>query len=148
MAKASTSTFAQYVLEVETATAGTWASICGLTSRNITRQSNITSTSVPDCDDESLPASVEKDVESASVTVSASGVFAKEAAEMLSDWWYSAGRKNVRIHHMNAAVGDTEFETGPALLASFNTGATRGQKVSLDISIEFDGLPVRTAATV
>lgn len=145
MARAQTASFHQMVLEVETDTPGTYAKLCGLTSRGISRQSNMQTSEVPDCDDESLPAAVERAVQSQEVSISGSGVWAAQSHETMLDWWYSGTSKNVRIKHVNAAVGDTEYETGQAYLVSINNQAERGQKVTAEISIQFDGLPARTA---
>ncbi|BCH32639.1 hypothetical protein MesoLjLc_45690 [Mesorhizobium sp. L-8-10] len=144
MAKAATANFHQMVLEVETDTPGTYAKLCGLTSRGVNRQHNMQTSEVPDCDDESLPAAVERAVQSSEVTISGSGVWAAQSHETMLDWWYSGATKNVRIRHVNALVGDTEYETGPAYLASISNQAERGTKVTAEIAIEFDGLPTRT----
>lgn len=144
MARAQTANFHQMVLEVETDTPGTYAKLCGLTSRGINRQHNMQTSEVPDCDDESLPAAVERSVQSSEVTISGSGVWASQSHETMLDWWYGGQTKNVRIRHVNAAVGDTEYETGAAYLVSIANQAERGPKVTAEISIEFDGLPTRT----
>jgi predicted secreted protein len=145
MAKAGTANFHQMVLEVETDTPGTYAKLCGLTSRGVNRQHNMQTSEVPDCDDESKPAEVERAVQSSEVTISGSGVWASQSHETMLDWWYGGATKNVRIKHANASVGDTEYEAGPAYLVSIANQAERGQKVTAEISIEFDGLPTRTA---
>lgn len=146
MARAITANFHQMVLEVETDTTGTYAKLCGLTSRGVTRTSNMETSEVPDCDDESLPAAVERAVQSQEVTIEGSGVWASQSHETMLDWWYSGATKVIRIHHVNAAPGDTEYETGPAYLVSISNVAERGTKVTAEIEIQFDGLPVRTAA--
>lgn len=145
MARAITENFHEFILEVETETPGTYAALCGLTSRGINRTSNMSTSEVPDCDDESLPAAVERAVQSQEVTVSGSGVWAQTSHELMLDWWYSGATKNVRIKNTKAAVGDTEIEAGPAYLVSINNQAERGTKVTAEIEVEFDGVPVRTA---
>lgn len=145
MAKPVTSEFHQMVVEMETETPGTWTKICGINSRGINRTHNMTTTEVPgDCDDESLPAVVERSIQSSEVTITGSGVWARQSHEMMIDWWYSGVKKNIRVQHVNANVGDTEYETGMAFLTSLNNTVEKGQKVSAEISIEFDGLPART----
>ncbi|MDK4704329.1 phage tail tube protein [Rhizobium sp. CNPSo 4062] len=146
MARAVTENFAEMVLEVETEVAGTFARICGLTSRNVNRASNMSTSEVPDCDDEALPAVVERAVQSQEVTIAATGVWAKQSHGMMMDWWYSGATKNIRIGHLKADVGETQYETGPAYLVNLNNAAERGQKVTAEIDIQFDGLPTRTAA--
>jgi hypothetical protein len=146
MARATTANFAQMVLEVEvTEGSGVYSKLCGLTSRGVNRQSNMSTSEVPDCADETLPAAVERAVQSQEVTVSGSGVWAAESHEVMLDWWYSGATKSVRIQHVNAAVGDTEYETGNAYLVSISNQAERGTKVTAEISVEFDGIPTRTA---
>ena len=147
MARAVTANFWELVLEVEEdGTPGTWARICGLTSRGVNRTHNMQTSEVPDCDDESLPASVERAVQSSEVTIAANGTWAAQSHEMMLDWWYSGVTKNIRLQHVNAPVGDTEYETGPAILQALNNVAERGTKVTADLAIEFDGIPLRTAA--
>ena len=146
MAKAVTAAFHELVLEIEDATPGTWIRICGLTERGVNRTHNMQTSEVPDCADESLPAGLERQVQSSEVTIAANGVWAAQSHQLMLDWWYSAAVKNVRIQHVNAEVGDTEYETGPAFLTSLNNVATRGTKVTADLTIEFDGLPTLTAA--
>jgi Phage tail tube protein len=148
MARAGTANFHEMVVEVEwVAESGTYSKVCGITSRGINRQHNMQTSEVPDCDDESLPAAVERAVQSSEVTISGSGVWARQSHENMLDWWYGGATRNIRVHHVNADPGDTEYETGPAYLQSINNQAERGTKVTAEIAIEFDGLPTRTAAS-
>ncbi len=147
MTRAITSNFHEMVLEVETtAGSGIYAKVCGLTSRSINRQHNMQTSEVPDCDDESLPSAVERAVQSSEVTVQAQGVWASQSHEMLQQWWRSGQTKNIRIGHMKAASGDIQYESGPAYLVELNNTAERGQKVTGELSIQFDGIPTTTDA--
>lgn len=146
MARAGSANFHEMVLEVETDVPGTYAKICGLTGRGVNRSSNMSTSEVPDCDDESLPAGVETAVQSQQVGVSGTGVWASQSHGMMLDWWYSGATKNIRIGHLKANAGDTEYESGPAYLVNLNNSAERGSKVTAEIEIQFDGLPTRTAA--
>jgi len=144
--KPTTAAFPDFILEVETDTPGTFTKICGITQRGINRQHNMQTTEVPqDCDDESLPSAVERAIQSSEVTISGSGVWASQSHEMMLDWWYLGQTKNIRIKHVKAAVGDTEYETGPAILVNLNNAVEKGQKVNAEIEIQFDGVPERTA---
>lgn len=145
MATAVTEKFEELVLEVETATPGTYVTVCGLIDVEITRTANVDTAEIPDCADESLPLSIERQVRSIEVTMSGTGVWAQSSHEMLQDWFYSSATKNVRLGNLKALVGDTEYESGPALLTSLSNSRTKGKKVSASISIEFDGTPTRTA---
>lgn len=149
MARAVTAKFEEMVLEVETtAGTGTYAALCGLTDVTINRTSNIDTSEVPECDEESQPLSLERQVRSQEVTVSATGVWALQSSETMLDWWYSGETRNIRVRNIKAendgTVGDTYAEAGPAILASINNSRTKGQKVSAEIEIQFDGVPTRT----
>ncbi|OWJ78421.1 phage tail tube protein [Haematobacter genomosp. 1] len=147
MAAPITEFFHQLVLEVETATPGTYAKVCGLKDVTISRATQVDTSEVPgDCEDESIPYSTERSIRALNVTVSASdATWAQQSHEMLMDWYYSGSVKNVRVGHLNAAVGDTEYETGPAILTQLDDTRTKGQKNARSIAFEFDGTPTRTA---
>ena len=46
----------------------------------------------------------------------------------------------------NAASGDIEVEEGAAFLVSLNNERTKGNKVSAEIELNFDGLPTTALA--
>lgn len=150
MARAVTQKYEEMVLEVEfTPLSGTYASICGLIDVTINRTSNVDTAEVPDCDDESLPLAVERQVRSQEVMVSGSGVWALSSHEKMMDWFYAGSTLNCRVRNVKAndagVTGDTISETGPALLVSLNNARTKGQKVTAEIEIQFDGVPTRVA---
>jgi len=150
MARAVTQRYEEMVLEVEfTPLSGTYASICGLIDVTINRTSNVDTAEVPDCDDESLPLAVERQVRSQEVMVSGSGVWALGSHEKMMDWFYAGSTLNCRVRNVKAndagVTGDTISETGPALLVSLNNARTKGQKVTAEIEIQFDGVPTRVA---
>ncbi len=148
MARAVTENFHEMIVEIETTPgSGTYSKICGLTGNALNRAHNMSTTEVPDCDDESLPAAVERAVQSSEVTLSGTGVWAAQSHGKMMDWWYSGATLNIRVGHLKAEPGDTEYETGPAYLVNLNHTRERGQKVTAEIEIQFDGLPTRTAAS-
>lgn len=147
MANATTQKFSEMVLEVSDDGGTTWTKLCGMIDVEVTRTSNIDTAEVPDCDDETLPLSLEKQVRSIEVSVSASGVWAQESHGTMMDWFYSSASKDARIGNLNAASGETEYEAGKAILANLSNARTKGQKVSASIELQFDGTPTRTAAT-
>ena len=79
MANAVTEKYDEMVLEVETDTPGTYARICGMKDVTINRAAQLDSDEVPDCDDESKPFSIEKEVRSVTVTVAANGTWAQQS---------------------------------------------------------------------
>lgn len=123
-----------------------WSRFCGLTSRTITRQHNMQTTEVPDCDDESLPASVERAVQSSEMTIAGTGVWAAQSHNLMMGWWRSGQTKNIRVVNVKAPAGSAQYEQGPAYLTQLNNTAERGQKVTAEINIEFDGIPDIVAA--
>ena len=147
MAVAVTEKYEEMILDVETAPgSGIYAPICGMTDVTISRSATIDTSEIPDCDDESLPLSIEKQVRSIEVSVSATGSWARSSQDMLKTWFYSSATKNIRIRDTKASVGDISIESGPALLASLNNSRTKGKKVTAEIEIQFDGTPTRTDA--
>lgn len=146
MARATTEAFHEMVIEIEGITPGSWIKICGLTGNSLNRTHNMSTTEVPDCDNEALPAAVERAVQSSEVTLSGTGVWAAQSHGTMMDWWYSGATKNIRVGHLKAEPGDTEYETGAAYLVNLNHSRERGQKVAAEIEIQFDGLPTRVAA--
>ena len=145
MARAVTEKFEEMILDVEWVSgSGIYAPICGLTDVTVNRTSNIDSAEIPDCDDESLPLSIEKQVRSQEVSVSGTGVWAQSSQSLLKEWWRSGVTKNIRIRDTNAASGDIEIESGPALLATLNNSRTKGQKVTAEIELQLDGVPTVT----
>ena len=145
MATATTEKFEEMVLETsEDGT--TWTKICGMVDVTITRTANVDTAEVPDCDDESLPLSLEKQIRSVEINVSATGVWAAESQSMLKTWFYSSATKQVRLSDTAAEVGDVEIEAGNALLTSLTNSRSKGQKVTAEIELQFDGTPTRTNA--
>lgn len=148
MASAITAKFEELILEVEfTASSGVYTPVCGMVDINVTRTANVDTAEVPDCDDESLPLSIERQVRSIEVTATGTGVWAQTSHGAMMDWFYSAATKNARIRNTKASNGDTEIESGPALLTNLSNARTKGQKVSAEIEIQWDGVPTRTDAS-
>lgn len=144
--RANTENFHEMVVEIEGNTPGSWTKICGLTGNSLNRTHNMSTTEVPDCDDESLPAAVERAVQSSEVALSGTGVWAAQSHGTMMDWWYSGTTKSIRVGHLKAEPGDTEYETGVAYLVNLNHTRERGQKVTAEIEIQFDGMPTRVPA--
>jgi hypothetical protein len=149
MSKAVTAKFEEMILEVEfTPESGQYTPICGLIDVTINRTSNIDTTEVPDCDDESEPLSIERQVRSQEVTATGSGVWAQQSHQKMQAWWRSGTTLNARLRNAkveaDGVTGDTIEESGPAILVTLNNGRTKGQKVTSEIEIQFDGVPEPT----
>lgn len=146
MAAPITEEYEEMILEVETETEGVYAKICGLKGVTISRATQVDEFEVPaDCDDESLPYRTDRSVRALNVTVTANdAVWAQQSHGTLIDWYYTGSKKNIRVGHVGAASGDTEYESGPAILTQLDDSRTKGQKVQRSISISFDGTPERS----
>lgn len=149
--RAKTAKYEEFVLEVEFDPAGApgdYQNVCGLVDVTINRTSNVDTTEVPDCDDESLPMAIERAVRSQEVSITATGVWALQSSSKVDAWWRSGATLNTRLRNARAeadgAAGDVTAETGPALLVSMSNARTKGQKVTAELEIQFDGVPGTT----
>lgn len=148
MARAVTEKYEEMILDVEwVASSGIYAPICGMIDVTVTRTSNVDTAEIPDCDDESLPLSIERQVRSQEITVSATGIWAQSSQSLLKEWWRSGTTKNIRIRDTNAATGDIEIESGPALLTTLTNARSKGKKVTAEIELQLDGVPAVTDAS-
>jgi hypothetical protein len=92
-----------------------------------------------------VPSEVQIDPQALTVNVSGTAVWAAQSHGMMMDWIYLKQRKNIRVGHLNADVGDTEYESGPAYLVTMNDSAQKtAGAVTREIEIRFDGTPSRT----
>jgi hypothetical protein len=144
MAFATTAAYHQMTLEVE-GTTGVFSKVCGIKGFSVSRSSDVEEFEIPDCADDAVPFSVEKSVKRLNVGVSGSGFWAAESHDMMMEWYYSGQTKNIRIRHVNAPTGSTEYETGPAFLTQLDheRGDDKGKK-SASITLAFNGTPTRT----
>lgn len=145
MTAPTTAKFEHLAIQVETAVPGTYAILCGVKGFNISREAQVNTVETPaDCTDESLPFQRERDVQALDFKVEGEAVWARQNHQIMLDWFYSGATKNIRVLHGNVASGDTEYEAGKALLTKLNHSREKGQKITAQISIEFDGTPTRT----
>lgn len=155
MAYATTASYDKLVLEVEfdpTGSPDTYTKICGIMGVTITRTSNIETSEVPDCDDETKPFENKREVRSIEVSVSGTGVWARESHQNLMSWFYGGTSLNARLRNTdaedNGTTGDIYAEVGPAILASLNNERQKGSQVTAEIELQFDGAPTRETVPV
>lgn len=151
MAKAKTARFGEIVIEIENAPetdleAGDWSKPCGVRTKGYNRTNNLDETEVPDCDDEDLPADVERDIRSRSAEITLAGALDKEDLDLWDEWEADGSTRRVRITVPgNLAAGGRTY-VQPFKLASFNLGAERGQKWTFEATIQSDGARILTRA--
>ena len=148
MARAQTAKFEEFILEVEfdpTGAPNVYTPICGLIDVEIDRVSNLDEAEIPDCDDESLPLSVEVQVRSQTVTVTGTGSWARQNSTLMLTWWRNGTTLNARLRNENVVVngvtGDITHEYGPAILSNLKNRRDKGVKVTAELEIRFDGVP-------
>ena len=124
------------ILVGDGATPEVFSQPCGLTSRGVAFSASTNSTLVPDCDDPELPAWEAKDVNSISCQVTGNGVMAVESFDVWNDWFQSALSRNCQIFLDNSALG---YWQGSFILSKLTYGGQRGQKVTIDITLDNNG---------
>lgn len=146
MAQGTGSTFGQLKIllgDGATPTEG-FTPICGVTQKDISYDSDTVETEMPDCSDEDLPAYKNVGVKAVSVKIDCSGKWTKESHGKILDWWKLAGPKNVKVQYVQAAVGDTEYIAGPAILANLKHSVGKGANVDGSFSLMFTAMPTFT----
>ncbi len=113
-----------------------FAQPCGLTTRGIAFTASTNSTLIPDCDDPELPAWEAKDVNSISAQVTGNGVMAVESFDTWNDWFQSAAARTCQIHLNDPGLGRWQ---GDFILTALRYGGQRGQKVTVDITLDNTG---------
>jgi predicted secreted protein len=110
-----------------------FAQPCGLTNNTLSFTSATGSTVIPFCDDPEAAAWESKEVTSLSAQVTGSGVMAVESFTTWSNWFSSGEAKNAQVKLDDPGLGHYE---GPWVLSSFKLTGQRGQKVTVDITLD------------
>ena len=113
-----------------------FASPCGLTTKGITFSASTNSTLIPDCADPEAPAWEAKDVNALSAQVTGSGVMAVESFDVWNDWFQKATLANCQIVLDDPMLGQWE---GQFVLTSLKYDGVRGQKVTVDVTMDNSG---------
>jgi predicted secreted protein len=121
----------------------TFVAPCGLTTKGFNQSVSSNDTNVPDCDDPDLPSYTERDVVALSSQISGSGVLAMEALPLWQAFYASGESRTCRVVLDNDAGGQWE---GDFLLSSFNIGGERGNRASVEITLDSDGAWTWTAS--
>lgn len=128
----------------DSASPGTFANPCGLTTKGIQFSATVNDTTVPDCDNPDAAAWVGRVVESLSATINGSGVLAMEALATWRAFFESAASKLCRvvIDDGTALLGG-RFE-GLFICTGFNITGNQGEKIQVEITAQSDGAVVWT----
>lgn len=145
MAQAQTFRFSGYrVLLGAGDSPETFSSPCGFTERSISFNRELAETNVPSCTDEDAPSWLERDVTSMSATISGQGVL---DATALTAWiakleTTESFNARVELWREGAKVGTW---AGAFALESFETAGTKGERVTVNVTMQSDGAIVWTA---
>ena len=149
MTKPTTTTFGKFLVELETATPGTFAAPCGFTQKGFELTAATSETNVPDCDNPEAPAWVERGVTSFSAQITGSGVMAMGSLTTWREWFLSGAAKNVRVHvNESSANGGGHYDFA-ALLTNLGHSTqlgSDGNKVQQSVTIQSTGAVTWTAA--
>lgn len=137
MAQASTLRFSEFLVQLgDGGTPETYASPCGLNSREFNRTAATNDTNVPDCNDPDAASWLERDTVSLSSGLSGAGVVAAEDFASWNTWFESGASKNIKI----SLTGDASLVwIGAYKLTALNVTGTRGSRVTFTASMESDG---------
>ncbi|MGC0054527.1 phage tail tube protein [Brucella pituitosa] len=116
---------------------------CGFTQRSITITKGLEEVNIPDCENPDLVDWVGRDATSLSMSVSGEGVLAAESV----DAWLEA------VDSIDSVSVKIEWEfplktitwTGFMHVESMEVGATNGQRATNNVSLQSDGVMVRTS---
>ncbi len=119
-------TFGALIIEVETATPGTYAALVGFDTKSSNLTTGTSTANLPSISNPDLPGWDITGVGSLKLQVQGSGVYAVEDEPMLEAWFDSAVPKNVRVH-----VSSVGYRQGPMVLTSLGNSVSRNQNGNL-----------------
>jgi hypothetical protein len=143
--------FSEFIIELEDRTTpGTFNRPCGLTSKGFKRSANTTESMVPNCDDEALPAELQRGVTALDWSIDGAATI---DLDDMDDWearYSNAEEINVRISRRDIAGTDPINSyvawIGPALITTFDITAEHGAKAATG-SITLTGAGKQTRST-
>lgn len=146
MAQAQTFRFSGYrVLLGDGGSPETFATPCGFTERSFSLSKEMGESNVPDCDDEDGASWIERDVVSKSAEVSGEGMLDASALATWQNFWDTDASRNARVELWRLGVKVGHWQ-GLFHMESFETAATKGERVSVSVAMQSDGAVLWTAA--
>lgn len=121
-----------------------YAAPCGFTQRSITLNKGLEEVNIPDCDSPESIDWLDRDATSLSMSVSGEGVLAQGSVATWVAAWKSQVSVPVKVEIEFAAL--TVTWTGYMQVESIEIGATNGQRVTLNVSMQSDGEMVEVIA--
>lgn len=123
----------------------TYTAPCGLSQRSITLTKGLNEILAGDCDDPDMVQWFLRDAASLSMTISGEGVLAAESIEDWVDAWESIESVDVRVEVEFATT--TYVWTGKMQVETLEIGANNGERATISVSMQSDGVMTRTSET-
>lgn len=140
MAQAETIKFGEFLFKVEDPDApNVFFAPCGITSRSLDFTKATNETNVPDCDNDDLASWLERDVVSLSSAISGTGVLDRNAHATWRKWAFATDSWRCRIETAGSLANGGGYYQGYYHLTKFSPKADRGQRVTMDVSLDSDG---------
>lgn len=117
---------------------------CGFTERSLTFNRALAETNVPDCADDDKPSWLQRDVTSMSATLGGQGVLEATALPKWIEKLNTTNSFNARIELWRDSVKVGTWQ-GAFQLETFETTGTRGQRVTVKVTMQSDGAIAYTA---
>lgn len=115
-----------------------FAAPCGFTERSFSRSKEMGESLVPNCTDEDEASFPERDVTSKSASISGTGVLDATALDTWEEFWDSDISRDVRVELWREGVKRGHW-AGAFQLESLEVGATKGERVTIQASLQSDG---------
>lgn len=145
MAQAETFRFSGYrVLLGDGADPEVFATPCGFTERSFSQSKEFGETNTPDCADEDGPSWIERDVTSKSASINGTGVLDESALDTWLEFWDSDASRNARVELWRNGVKKGHW-LGKFHMETFETSATKGERVAVTVAMQSDGSVTWTA---
>lgn len=144
MAQAATIRFSGYrVLISDGGSPATFSAPCGFNERSFNLTRELSETVTPDCADEDAPAWTERDTTSMSASITGQGVLDVSALAIWESVLDTTESVRMRVELWREGAKIRHWE-GLFQLESFETSATRGERVNVNVSLQSDGIITRT----
>jgi hypothetical protein len=95
-------------------------------ARGVAFKTNLTTTEVADCADQSKPAKVIKKAKSIDFTITGAGKTDAPSVWAFLQWWQSGAPKNIIVDQNLTGAAGGFSGAGPAILSDFKLEGTRG----------------------
>jgi hypothetical protein len=145
MAAPTTLKFGKMKVEIgDGAAAEVFTAPCGFTEKSFARNKSLNEVLIPDCLDPDAPVVVARDVSSISFAVQGQGVLAGESVATWDGFFNSTSSRNVKVTlEFDAPIGTITY-TGKMHLESFEITGAVGNRATVSVSMQSDGVLVRS----